>query len=115
MWFFSHRTARPNTSERLRRHSYRPRLEVLEDRAVPASLSYSTLLNGTVLATAVDSAGDIYVTGETTSLPTTPGAFETTGAGAEESDMVNSLFVVTRFSGSRRASGATELPDIQKR
>jgi hypothetical protein len=38
------------------------RLERLEDRAVPASLSYSTYF-GTVNAVAVDSAGDAYVTG----------------------------------------------------
>jgi hypothetical protein len=55
---------------------------VLEDRTVPASLSYSTFLNATVYATAVDSVGDVYVTGKSLNLPTTPGAFETTGAGA---------------------------------
>jgi hypothetical protein len=67
-----------------RRPAYRrPCLEVLEDRTAPASLSYSTFLHGTVDATAVDSAGDVYVTGGTdSSLPTTPGAFETTGSGA---------------------------------
>ena len=66
-----------------RRPSYRPRLEALEDRAVPASLSYSTFLHGTVYGTAVDSAGDIYVTGQTdSSLPTTPGALQTSGSGA---------------------------------
>jgi hypothetical protein len=58
------------------------RLERLEDRSVPASLSYSTFLHGTVYATAVDSAGDVYVTGVTDSgLPTTPGAFQTSGSG----------------------------------
>jgi hypothetical protein len=57
-------------------------LEVLEDRSTPASLSYSTFLHGTVYATAVDSAGDIYLTGQTDSgLPTTPGAFQTSGSG----------------------------------
>ena len=60
----------------------RPLLEALEDRAVPASLSYSTLLNGTIYATAVDGAGDVYVTGNSTNLATTPGAFETSGSGA---------------------------------
>jgi hypothetical protein len=67
-----------------RRVSPRARLglERLEDRTVPASLSYSTFLHGTVYATAVDSAGDIYVTGTTDSnLPTTPGAFQTSGSG----------------------------------
>jgi hypothetical protein len=56
---------------------------VLEDRSVPASLSYSTFLHWTVYATAVDGAGNVYVTGQSDSgLPTTPGAFETTGNGA---------------------------------
>jgi hypothetical protein len=82
MWFFSPRKARPRTAVQPRHGSYRPRLETLEDRTVPASLSYSTFLNGTIYATAVDSAGDVYVTGKTLNLPTTPGAFETTGAGA---------------------------------
>ncbi|HMF14920.1 MAG TPA: SBBP repeat-containing protein, partial [Gemmataceae bacterium] len=83
MWFFSSRKARPRTAVRPRPCSRRPRVEVLEDRTVPASLSYSTFLHGIVLATAVDGAGNIYVTGRTDSgLPTTSGAFETSGAGA---------------------------------
>jgi hypothetical protein len=83
MWFFSPRKARAKTAVRPRPGSYRPRLEVLEDRTVPASLSYSTFLHGTVFATAVDGAGNVYVTGQSDSgLPTTPGAFETTGTGA---------------------------------
>jgi hypothetical protein len=65
-----------------RRFAARPRLEALEDRVVPASLGYSTLLNGTVYASAVDSSGDIYVTGTAGSnLPTTPGAFQTNFGG----------------------------------
>jgi hypothetical protein len=68
---------------RRRTASWRPTLEVLEDRAVPASLSWSTYFHGTVLAIAVDGAGNVYVTGQTdSSLPTTPGAFEASGAGA---------------------------------
>jgi hypothetical protein len=82
MWFLASRKARSKTALRPRRGPYRPLLETLEDRTVPASLSYSTYLNSTVYATAVDSAGDIYVTGRTGStLTTTPGAFQTTGSG----------------------------------
>jgi hypothetical protein len=73
----------PRRRPAFRRPAYRPRLEALEDRAVPASLSYSTFLHGTVYGTTVDRAGNIYVTGQTdSSLPTTPGAFQTTGSGA---------------------------------
>jgi hypothetical protein len=62
--------------------TFRPRLEVLEDRTVPASLQYSTLLNAyAIFATAVDSAGDLYVTGSANALQPTPGAFETSGSG----------------------------------
>jgi hypothetical protein len=83
MLFFSPRNARSKTSIRPLRRSYRPCLETLEDRTVPASLSYSTFLHGSVYATAVDSAGDVYVTGNTDSnLLATPGAFETSGSGA---------------------------------
>jgi hypothetical protein len=77
MWLFSSRKGRRTAQP------VRPSLEMLEDRAVPASLSYSTLLNGTVYASAVDSAGDVYVTGNAgPGLPTTPGAFQTSGSGA---------------------------------
>jgi hypothetical protein len=71
-------------SLRRRAQKRRPLLEILEDRAVPASLGYfSTSLNAEVLATAVDSAGNLYVTGQAgTGLPTTPGAYATTGSGA---------------------------------
>jgi hypothetical protein len=50
---------------RLRRRpaGFRPVLESLEERAVPASISYSTLLPGEVFASAVNSSGDVYVTG----------------------------------------------------
>jgi hypothetical protein len=61
----------------------RPRLEVLEDRTTPAALGYSTYLHGIVQAVAVDQTGAVYVTGSTDStLPTTPGAFQTSGSGA---------------------------------
>jgi hypothetical protein len=66
-----------------RTHVRRPFLEALEDRTVPASLSWSTYFHGSIFGTAVDSAGNVYVTGTTDpSLPTTPGAFETSGSGA---------------------------------
>jgi hypothetical protein len=65
---------------------------VLEDRTVPAALGYLTTsmfqnansFTASVYATAVDSAGDVYVTGQvgSGSLATTPGAFETSGSGS---------------------------------
>jgi hypothetical protein len=78
MWLFSPRKARRTAQP------VRPVLERLEDRTVPASLSYlSTSLNAVVYGTAVDAAGNAYVTGQaSTSLPTTPGAFMTSGSGA---------------------------------
>jgi hypothetical protein len=61
----------------------RPRLEGLEDRTAPAALGYSTYFHGSVQAIAVDNTGAVYVTGSADStLPTTPGAFRTSGAGA---------------------------------
>jgi len=67
-----------------RRFAPRLFLEALEDRVVPASLDYfSTSLNATIYATAVDSQGDMYVTGvDGSNLPTIPGAFQTSGSGA---------------------------------
>jgi hypothetical protein len=77
------REAAPRRRASFRRRSFRPRLEALEDRTAPASLGYSTLLGGTVYASAVDSAGDVYVTGAAgPGLATTPGAFQTSGSGA---------------------------------
>ncbi len=43
--------------------SWRPAVEALEDRVVPASLSYSSYLPGPAWAIAVDSSGDTYLTG----------------------------------------------------
>src|SRR5713101_7959629 len=64
---------------------YRPRLEALEDRCCPSgtyALVYSTYLGGSKVdsgnAVAVDSSGNTYVTGYTSSInfPTTKGAFQ---------------------------------------
>jgi len=64
-----------------RRFAPRPFLETLEDRVVPASLDYSTLLNANVYATAVDSQGNMYVTGQAQAgFSATPGAFDTNGS-----------------------------------
>ncbi len=72
----------PQKSGPRRRPVIRPRLEVLEDRAVPASLDWSTYFHGNVYATTADGAGNVYVTGSAdSSLPTTPGAFQTSGSG----------------------------------
>ncbi|HZV07952.1 MAG TPA: SBBP repeat-containing protein [Gemmataceae bacterium] len=81
MWPFSFRKTRRTIQAR--RRSSRLRLEVLEDRTVPASLSWSTYFNGTIWATAVDGAGNVYVTGNPGSnFAATPGAFQTSGSGA---------------------------------
>jgi hypothetical protein len=84
LWLTLSGKAPPKGSRRRRPAFCRPLLEVLEDRAVPASLGYfSTSLNAVVYATAVDSAGDLYVTGSAGSgFTPTPGAFQTSGGGA---------------------------------
>ena len=48
-------TSRPRKS--------RLNLESLEERAVPASINYATLFGGNVYASAVNSSGDVYITG----------------------------------------------------
>jgi Beta-propeller repeat len=66
-------------------------IEAFATRLDPAgaALSYSTLLGGNAgdegSGVAVDAAGDIYVAGltESSNYPTTPGAFQTTGGGAQ--------------------------------
>ncbi len=63
LWLALSGQAPPKGSPRRRPVFFRPLVEVLEERAVPASLGYSTLLDGTVYATAVDGAGNTYVTG----------------------------------------------------
>ncbi len=63
------------------------------------SLVYSTFLGGTLendpFAIAVDSSGNAYVTGCTSSLdfPVTPGAFQTTGSGLDGSESCGHAFV----------------------
>jgi hypothetical protein len=71
---------------------FRPRLEILEGRLCPssASLDFSTFLGGkgtdVAYSVAVDSAGDSYVTGMTSSkdFPATAGAFQTHFTGNED-------------------------------
>jgi hypothetical protein len=79
LWQTLSRKAPRNGSRQRRTAGFRPRLEVLEDRTLPASFGYALPFNGIITATAADSAGDLYVTGSSVSLPTTPGAFKSSG------------------------------------
>ena len=63
MWFRTSAKNRRAASAPARRTSFRLELERLEDRAVPASLSYSSYLPGPAWAVAVDASGDTYLTG----------------------------------------------------
>lgn len=63
MWPFRSISARPASSLSGRRPAaFRPRVEGLEDRSVPAAVGFSTALPTTAYGTAVDAAGDTYVT-----------------------------------------------------
>jgi hypothetical protein len=97
----------------------RPRLEVLEGRLCPSSatLDFSTFLGGKgtdrAYAVAVDSAGDSYVTGMTSSkdFPVTAGAFQThfTGSGVDafvaKFSPTGALIYATYLGGSSNTEG----------
>ena len=85
MRFLSWLRALTTPTRRNRGHHRQLRVECLEDRLCPsgATLDYSTFLGGSgsdrALAVAVDSAGNNYVTGYTSSadFPVTSGALQT--------------------------------------
>src|SRR5262245_61774323 len=65
----------------------RLKLESLEDRSLLSTLAFSTYMGGSsddrMMGVAVDSSGNSYVAGSTTSsnLPATAGAFQSSNAG----------------------------------
>src|SRR5262245_5033349 len=66
---FTSLSSRKNTKRAVSR--YRPSVELLEDRFVPASLTYATYLGGDnsdeITDIALDSVGNIYLAGRTDS------------------------------------------------
>jgi hypothetical protein len=91
-----------------RRAAFRPILESLEDRTVPATmaLDFSTYLGGSMFEHArditTDSQGNVYVTGgtESANFPVTPGAYQTVHNPGTPSNTSISRFdvFVTKFS-----------------
>ena len=95
------------------------RLECLEERLCPSSatLDFSTFLGGSggagadrALAVAVDSAGNSYVTGYTSSadFPVTSGAFQTLALRAR-------LFKITNQARRRRALSVAFIISVRRR
>jgi hypothetical protein len=101
-----------------RRPRFRPRLEILEGRLCPssASLDFSTFLGGrgtdVAYAVAVDSAGDSYVTGMTSSkdFPVTGGVLQSRFSGNEDAFIAKfspngTLIYATYLGGSGTTIG----------
>src|SRR5262245_5738184 len=102
------RARKPRLNSCLGHSLRRLRMEPLEDRSLLAALDYSAFLGGTLLdqghAVAVDSAGNAYVAGQTTSagFPATVGAIDTTYNGGVDG-------IVAKFDSSGALVWATYL------
>ena len=111
-WNTSSRKVSRRGSSRRNPLSFRPQVGMLEDRVVPASLGYSTFLNATIYGEAVDSAGNVYVTGTAyNSFVTTPGAYETSGYGgfvAKLNPSGTAVIYATLVGGSKETGIAVD-------